>query len=312
MNLYLAPLQGYTDAAWRHFHREIYGGEYVAFTPFVRLEKGEPRSRDMRDYTSALNSDCERLIPQVIFRDVDELRTLTAALAAEGAREVNLNMGCPFALQTAKGRGSGILSRPEALEGLGAIREEFPGIGFSVKMRVGHERSDEWRHILPLLSPLEPRFVAVHPRTGRQQYAGELHLDEFEALLAESPFTVIYNGDILTPEDMATIAERYPQAAGLMAGRGIVGRPSLFMEYTQGTIIPVKERIMLMRKFHDRLLAHYSDTLCGESQILSKIKPFWEYAEAEIGRKPYKAIRKAGNMKRYLEAVASIRSDADV
>ncbi len=61
-----------------------------------------------------------------------------------------------------------------------------------------------------------------------------------------------------------------------------------------------------MLGFHRELLDHYTSILCGDSQIISKIKPFWEYAEAEIGRKAWKAIRKAGNMAKYHSAVAMI------
>ncbi len=312
MKLYLAPMQGYTEAAWRHFHRSVYAGDYVAFTPFVRLERGEVRGRDMRDFTSQLNGDCTRLIPQVIFRDVAELRLLVDALAQAGAREVNLNMGCPFALQTAKGRGSALLGRPEALEGLSDVREEFPDISFSVKMRVGHEKADEWRKILPLLSPLAPEFIAVHPRTGRQQYGGEILLGEFEEILKSSPWPVIYNGDIVAPGGISDFAERYPDAAGIMVGRGIVGRPSMFEEFYRGSEMTRAERLGRMRTFHDRLLDHYTRSLCGEAQILAKIKPFWDYAEAEIGHKSHKAIRKGTNLRRYIEAVEGVRPDADV
>ena len=42
------------------------------------------------------------------------------------------------------------------------------------------------------------------------------------------------------------------------------------------------------------------------SQLLSKIKPFWEYAEEEIGRKAWKAIKKAGNVPKYRTALALI------
>ena len=61
-----------------------------------------------------------------------------------------------------------------------------------------------------------------------------------------------------------------------------------------------------MLKFHRELLHHYESTLCGDAQILSKIKPFWEYAEAEIGRKPWKGIKKASNLAKYHSVVASI------
>lgn len=59
-----------------------------------------------------------------------------------------------------------------------------------------------------------------------------------------------------------------------------------------------------MLRLHDRILEYYSATLCGDSQILLKIRPFWEYAEAEIGHKALKSIRKAGTMPKYRAALA--------
>jgi hypothetical protein len=63
-----------------------------------------------------------------------------------------------------------------------------------------------------------------------------------------------------------------------------------------------------MLRFHRLLLNHYSETLCGDSQILSKIKPFWEYAEEEIGHSAWKAIKKAVNIAKYHSAVAKIKN----
>ena len=62
--LMAAPLQGYTEAPFRHFHAEIYGGgkSLTYFSPFLRIEKGSVRPRDLRDITSPLNAN-HRLIP---------------------------------------------------------------------------------------------------------------------------------------------------------------------------------------------------------------------------------------------------------
>ena len=49
MKLYAAPLQGFTEATWRNIHNEIFGGIDSYVTPFVRIEKGEIRSKDVRD-----------------------------------------------------------------------------------------------------------------------------------------------------------------------------------------------------------------------------------------------------------------------
>lgn len=301
----IAPVQGHTDAAWRHFHEEVYGGNNKYFTPFIRCDHGSLRKQDLRDYTSDLNSGLD-LEPQVIFRDMGELEVLLGELSKAGAERVNLNMGCPFPLQTGKGRGAGFLKNQEEISKLADTLSKYPSLSYSVKMRLGFEDLAEWGNVIDVLNGLSLRHVDVHPRVARQQYGGELNLDEFEKLLFTSRNPVVFNGELKTPEDIDNIISKYPEIYGTMTARGVLGRPSLVSEWQEGRTWSRDERIEKMLKFHNLLLNHYSSTLCGEAQILSKIKPFWEYAEEEIGRKAWKAIKKASNLAKYHSAVALI------
>ncbi|MBD5206143.1 MAG: tRNA-dihydrouridine synthase family protein [Bacteroidales bacterium] len=304
-NILIAPVQGHTDAAWRHFHEEVYGGNNKYFTPFIRCDHGSLRKQDLRDYTSELNSGLD-LEPQVIFRDMGELEVLLGELSKAGAERVNLNMGCPFPLQTGKGRGAGFLKNQEEISKLTDTLSKYPSLSYSVKMRLGFEDPAEWGNVIDVLNGLSLRHVDVHPRVARQQYGGELNLDEFGKLLFTSRNPVVFNGELKTPEDIDNIISKYPEIYGTMTARGVLGRPSLVSEWQEGRTWSRDERIEKMLKFHNLLLNHYSSTLCGEAQILSKIKPFWEYAEEEIGRKAWKAIKKASNLAKYHSAVALI------
>ena len=49
--IHFAPLQGYTEAIYRQAHARIFGGVESYYTPFVRVEHGEIRKKDMRDYS---------------------------------------------------------------------------------------------------------------------------------------------------------------------------------------------------------------------------------------------------------------------
>lgn len=305
MNIYIAPVQGHTDAAWRHFHHEVYGGNLKYFTPFMRCEHGEIRAKDLRDFTNPLNEGLN-LEPQVIFRDVKELEILIKALADNGAKAINLNMGCPFPLQTGKGRGAGFIVNVEEAHKIPDVLVKYPDMEFSVKMRLGFEKPDEWEGIIDVLNALPLTRLYVHPRVARQQYGGELHLDQFEKIVNDSRHPVVFNGDILNPEDIRNVIERFPCIEGVMTARGVLGRPSLIMEYENGNDFDHEQRIEMMMEFHKRLFRHYRDTLCGDTQVLSKIQPFWEYAEQEIGRKAWKALRKASNIAKYNSAVTLI------
>lgn len=306
MDLHFAPVQGHTDAPYRHFHHMTYGGSAPAYyTPFIRLERGALRNKDVKDCSSPLNEGIH-LIPQIIFRDHDELTALVALMKQEGATEIDLNMGCPFPLQTGHGRGAATVAKPELADAVVQTVSENPEISFSVKLRLGMSDPSEWETLLPRLNEVKLRHIAVHPRVARQQYGGELDLTQFSRILERSVNPVVFNGELKTPADISDIIDKFPDIAGMMAGRGILARPSLFEEFASGEEWTREKRIDTMLGFHRLLLDHYSSTLCGDAQIISKIKPFWEYAEEEIGRKAWKAIKKASNIAKYHSAVAMI------
>lgn len=305
MFYHFAPVQGHTDAPYRHFHAEIYGAETNYYTPFIRLERGELRNRDIKDFTSDLN-DNTHIVPQIIFRDEQELKTLVKLVKENGASEIDLNMGCPFPLQTGHGRGASTVANDLLAKSVVDTVKENQDIRFSVKIRLGLNEPDEWRKLIPHLNQIDLTHIAVHPRVAKQQYGGELNLEQFSQILKESKNPIVFNGEIHTPIDIDRLLNDFPEIAGIMIGRGLLARPSLIKEYLSGKEWDREDRVAEMLKFHRTLLDYYTSTLCGDSQIISKIKPFWEYAEEEIGRKPWKAIKKATNIAKYHSAVASI------
>lgn len=306
MNLYFAPVQGHTDAPFRHFHRVVYGNDALYCTPFIRLEKDGLRPRDIKDFNSPLNEGSSTEA-QIIFRDKDELSPLVSLMKENGVSKINLNMGCPFPLQTGHGRGAATVAREDVALAVEETVKNNPEIEFSVKMRLGFENLEEWHTLLPHLNNLPLKYVAVHPRVAKQQYGGDLDLDSFSEILAASSNPVVFNGEIKTPLDIHGIIEKFPGISGVMMGRGLLARPGMIAEYLSGSEWPKEKRIEYLLKFHRLLLDHYSEILCGEAQLVQKIKPFWEYSEDEIGRKPWKAIKKAVNIAKYHSAVAMIQ-----
>ena len=122
----------------------------------------------------------------------------------------------------------------------------------------------------------------------------------FEEFLINSKHRVIYNGDVTSLDEIKTLQETY-HLAGIMLGRGLLARPTLAKEYYEGTEMDKQERLSTIRLMHDRLLSHYETVIHSESQRLSKIRTFWDYMEEELGRKVWKKIMKAGNMKNYIK-----------
>lgn len=301
-----APLQGFTEAPFRHFHAAVYGNVIDCYyTPFIRVEHGEPRNRDMRDAMSSLNAN-HRVVPQIIFRDSSEFGMLIDRLQNDGFDRVDMNMGCPFPPQVKKGRGAGFLDRPAEMEQIARMIDSNPGIAFSVKMRLGVNDPFQWKETVRALNSMRLDHVTVHPRVAAQQYTGERHFESFRELTDSLAHPVIFNGDIVTPSDIDRIITEFPDIMGVMIGRGLLARPSLVNEWREGREWSRDERLHALRQLHDGIFSYYSSTLQGESQLLSKIKPFWEYLKDEAGKKTAKAIAKSRSVTAYLAAVNSL------
>lgn len=298
--IHFAPLQGFTESAYRLAHSKFAPGIHTYYTPFLRLEKGEVRAKDLRDLQA---EHPYHLIPQIIVRDVEEFNTLTKAVTELGFQEIDINMGCPYPMQTKSGRGSGILPHPEKVrEILDAIKQLSQTTAsapkFSIKMRLGLTAPEECLQLLPLLNEAPLAHITLHPRIGIQQYKGALDFETFDKFYAECKHPLIFNGDITDLEQMNYIESRYPQLAGIMIGRGLLANPVLAAQYAG---LPCGTATETLLKIHADVAADYARRLQGNAQILDKIRPFWTYAD--LPKKIRKKIEKSKTFEVYLEAV---------
>lgn len=303
--IFFAPLQGYTEDAYRRAHCKVVGGVERYLTPFVRIIHGEVRSKDLRDIDPAHNESVP-VLPQLIAGDADEMRRLTEVILKEGYREVNINMGCPFPLQTRHGHGAGILPHPDKVEEILRAITEFPEVRFSIKMRLGLADCNEWRALMPMFNEAKLAHITLHPRIASQQYSGTADMDAFRAFSEACKVPLIYNGDITTPTDIDRLHEAFPTLAGVMVGRGLLARPTLAHEYLSDHELPEQERLAVLLRIHNELREHYARIIPGDAAQLQKLRTYWDYLEPTIGHKPWKKIHKATNWKKYEEAVRGI------
>ena len=315
MQVLFAPLQGYTTGIYRKAHAEIFGGVDVYYAPFLRIENGRPREKDLRDIEGDFGSGRDlsagaKTVPQIIANSVDEFRTLADAIVQKGFTEIDLNMGCPFPMQVSRHRGAGLLSDTQTVK---SIMNEIArltakkSIKISVKMRLGQDSPDEAFALLPILNDAPLAHITLHPRLGKQQYKGAVDFTSFARFYEECRHPLVYNGDITTVGQIRKMESEYPKLAGIMIGRGLLARPSLAAEYKAATEA-VSERDLLSKilEMHGRLYEHARSTYQGDSQILTHIKNFWEYLEPTIPKKNFKKIKKAGNLGEYDAAVQSL------
>lgn len=291
-----APLQGLTEAEWRSAHFGLFGatqGEVEYYTPFIRVERGAVRGRDLRDFTSWFNRGIN-VTPQIIFRDASEWSLLVDTLAGAGADRVDMNLGCPFTPQVRKGRGAGMLLRVEELARVAdAMKQYASTLRFSVKMRLGVTDPSESLDLSEILNEMPLRHVTIHPRTALQQYRGELLLDELAEFRLRLRHPVIFNGGISTPGDIAALSADYD---GVMVGRGLLARPTIFAEYRSGRDLTCTQQVAAFVSMLHATGAALGQRLCGDTQLRDKMKAYWEYAPASMDRRTVKYGRKNGTI----------------
>lgn len=302
MKIYSAPLQGFTEAVWRNVHSEVFGGIDGYYTPFLRYEHGEIRSKDIRD-VERKNNMVHNLVPQIIAATPDEMRPLMEIIATEGYDRTDINMGCSFALQVRKRHGAGLLPHPDLVAALMRETEKWPGIQFSVKMRLGWESKDEWKALIPLLNSAPLTHVTMHPRLGIEQYKKAADIDAFAEFMQECKHPVIYNGDITSLDDIMRIKQQFPSLKGIMIGRGLLANPALGVEYARGSSLTNDEMRKLIQAMHDEMFRQLTPRLQGNTQFLSKMKPYWEYLLPDMLKRERKAILKATTIEKYSQAV---------
>lgn len=297
-----APLQGVTDNVWRMAQHEVFGGVDAYYAPFMRVEHGEVRRKDLRDVNPERNPGIT-LVPQILACVPDHALMMVQALKQLGYTHIDINLGCPFPPIALHRKGSGMLAYPDLAEALFRALATVQDVEYSVKMRLGWDKADQWRDILPLMDIIKPVNIAIHPRTGKQQYKGELDIEQFEALLASSAWPVIYNGSLRTVEDIESTIQRYPTLAAVMVGSGLAANPGMLAPDATPDDY---------RRFHGLLVDGYTEQLNGgEAQLVRHLQDIWQTFLPGIDRKLFKAIRKSRTLDQYQNAAAAALTDIE-
>ncbi len=305
--IFLAPLQGYTEAAYRNAHALAFGGVTSYYTPFVRYEKEEFRNKDVRDIAQA-NNRVPHLTVQLLANNPAKAEAIIALFGEHNYQRVDINLGCPFPMLAKRGCGSGILPHPHDVQQLLQVVEQHPNMEFSVKMRLGWESPKECIALAPILNELPLKHITMHPRLGKQQYKGTVDLAALSDFADVCQHPLVYNGDLTTTEDITRIHRMFPQLSGVMIGRGLLSNPALALEYETGCKLSEQEMRQRLYTLHQEVLSQYEKQIeGGEAQLLNKLKTFWEYLQPIIGSKPAKQIKKSKTMDSYQEAIRAVR-----
>lgn len=226
-NVLLAPMAGYTDAAFRSICVEC--GASLCFTEMVSAEALARGSRK----TEALlrRAPNERLIGFQIFAG-SPLAAAAAVriLAPLDPTVIDLNCGCSVPKVLKTGCGASLLQKPALLRDIVGAMSRETAVPITVKLRSGwDEESRNFPETAEAALKGGARLVTLHPRTRTQGFGGKARWEDIGVLASSLPVPVLGSGDLFHAEDARRMLET-TGCAGVMLARGAVGNPFLFRE----------------------------------------------------------------------------------
>jgi nifR3 family TIM-barrel protein len=263
----LAPMAGITNAAYRRLCREQGAGLYVC-------EMITSRGVVERDATT---------MSMLVFDELEDVRSVqlygtdpvyvgkaTEILCAEyGVHHVDLNFGCPVPKVTRKGGGGALPWKRSLLaEILTAAVDAAEPYGVPVTMKTRKGIDDDHLTYLDagrIAQETGVAAIALHGRTVSQAYSGEADWDAIGELVQHVEIPVLGNGDIWEAGDAIRMV-RQTGAAGVVVGRGCLGRPWLFRDLAAAfagervaTLPTLGEVAGMMRRHAELLTAHMGE-----------------------------------------------------
>lgn len=272
--IWLAPLHGITSYTFRNTLCRHFGGIDCFMAPFLPAQPaGKYRKKVWQDIIPE-NNTALPLVPQLMGNRPDHFVDTVRMLNEQfGYEHFNINIGCPSSPVVRHTRGCGLMPHPDIVEQIVAEVTGKTPFHISLKMRLGLHHADEGRELLPRLNDYPLDFLVIHPRLGDNLYEGIPDLDTFAEFCQLTQHKIVYSGDIFTVEDYNRLAERFPQVAAWMLGRGLLRNPFLAEEIKGQDTDDKRERFFAFyQDFIKKLLP-----IRGESGTLANLKELWHY-----------------------------------
>jgi tRNA-dihydrouridine synthase B len=274
--LYMAPMKGFTDHLFRSTFADHFGGFDLAVAPFIASKRDNKIKKKYVNDVLPENNTRLPVIPQILSKTARDFIVLANYLYDLGYGTVNWNLGCPYPAVAEKMRGSGMLPYTKKIQEF--LDDVMGGIkgSLSIKIRLGWRSRDDIFRLIPVLNLYPLEELIIHPRTGIQRYEGDIDFDAFEQCLAGIRHPVVYNGDIRTPEIFKMLSRRFHGVNRWMIGRWCLANPFLPYIIKAGSD-DIRNKINLLKHFHEALFEAYSGVLDGHSHVLNKMKGLWRY-----------------------------------
>lgn len=257
----LAPMEDVTNVVFRHVISKAARPD-VFFTEFTNTHSFcHPEGTWSVRGRLVFTEDEQPIVGHIWGDEPEYFRETSIGLAKMGFKGVDINMGCPAPNVAPKGKGAGLIRRPDVAADI-IQAAKAGGLPVSVKTRLGYTNIEEWKDWLTHLFQQDIANLSIHLRTKKEMSNADAHwelIPEIKKLRDEvAPDTLLtINGDIPDRQTGLKLVEQYG-VDGVMIGRGVFKNPFAFEKEPREH--SSKELLDLLR-VHLDLFDHYSKEL---------------------------------------------------
>ncbi len=229
-NIFLAPMAGVTDLAFRCMCKEYECGfTYSEMISAKGLYYKDKKTDDLME----LDESEKPCAIQIFGSDPEIMSRIVPEVIKKGAAIVDINMGCPTPKIVNNGDGSSLMKNPELAGKIVKAVSQNSTVPVTVKIRKGwNDSSVNAVEMAKILEANGACAIAVHGRTREQFYSGSADWEIIKQVVDAVSVPVIGNGDIFSAEDAKKMLDETGCAA-VMIGRGAQGNPFIFRQINE-------------------------------------------------------------------------------
>ncbi|MFK7835638.1 MAG: tRNA dihydrouridine synthase DusB [Sulfitobacter sp.] len=251
-------MAGITDLPYRTLVARFGAGLVVSeMVASQELLSQRPGTREKAE----LGIGVEGTSVQIAGREAGPMAEAARIIAGQGARIIDINMGCPAKKVTQGASGSALMKTPDhALRLIEAVVGAVD-VPVTLKTRLGW---DEEMLNAPMIAKRAEaagiQMITIHGRTRCQFYKGRANWRAIARVKSAVHIPVIANGDI-TSSSAARTALAHSGADGVMIGRGAQGRPWVLAEVAHALYGTPAPEVPQGAAFAELVGQHYEEML---------------------------------------------------
>ena len=226
-NLFLAPMAGVSDLAFRKLCRQLGAGYSV--TEMISADSKLWNTRKSKQRRQHLDEPSPRVV-QIVGSDPQQLAQAAVFNVEQGADIIDINMGCPAKKVCKVLAGSALLADEDLVKRILDAVVNAVDVPVTLKIRTGSDVDNRnGVQIAKIAEDCGIQMMTVHGRTRACHFLGQAEYKTICKIKKSINIPVVANGDINSPEKAKKVLA-ITNADAIMVGRAAQGQPWLFRQ----------------------------------------------------------------------------------